>query len=385
VTPTRICVFPNDPLSAYLAKGEVKARYFNPCDFFDEVHVMTSDEEDVDPRSVQEVAGRAGLFIHAVGRISPAALIRIDRYRRRVIDRVRAINPDVIRAYNPLFAGWLAVSCAQRLGKPSVISIHGNYDKDVRRLFWLEGRFLHFAKYSMFAFTTEPYVLQHADKVICAYQFPVDYARRYGARDIRVIYNRVDLGRFLPQVKSRDRAGIEVLTVGRLDPEKNHACLIRALPGADGVRLRIVGDGVQYSTLNSLARRLGVTDRVEFVRQVPHRDIHREYQRADVFAIATRYGGIHIPVLEAMAAGLPIIVPKPRWEDRPEVTADIAEVVANRPEAFRESFIRLRDDPEYRATLGARARARVGALSGSVMEERERQVYEELFADHRSC
>lgn len=381
----KICVFPNDPLSAYLAKGEVKARYFNPCDFFDEVHVITSAEADVDPGAVQEMAGRARLFIHAVGRISPRALLRIDRYRRNVVDRVRAINPDVVRAYNPLFAGWLAVSCARRLGKPSVISIHTNYDKDVRRLFWLEGRLLHFAKYSCFKFTTEPYVLRHADTVICAYQFPVEYARRYGARDIRVIYNRVDLGRFVPHARPRDREGIEVLTVGRLHPERNHACLIRALPGTHGIRLRIVGDGVQHSTLTDLARRLGVTDRVEFVRQVPHREIHREYQRADVFAIATRYGGIHIPVLEAMAAGLPIVVPRPRWEDQPEVTAGIAEVVENRPEAFREAFMRLRDDPDYRATLGTRGRDRIGALGGSIMEERERQVYEELFAGRPSC
>ena len=380
---TRLCVFPNDPLSAYLAKGEVKARYFNPCNLFDEVHVITSADGDVEPAAVQEVAGRAQLFIHAVGGISLSTLFRLTRYRQRVIERVNAINPDVIRAYNPLFAGWLAVSCARRLQKPSVISIHGNFDKDVRRLFWLERRFLHFAKYSAFAWTTEPYVLRHADKVICAYQFPVEYARRYGARDIRVIYNRVDLERFTPQPRSGHRDGLEVLTVGRLDPEKNHACLIRALSGADGVRLRIVGDGVEHARLTKLTRRMNVADRVEFVRQVPHRDIHLEYRRADVFAIATRYGGIHIPVLEAMASGLPIVVPRPRWEERPELTADIAEVVANRPEAFRAAFVRLRDDAAYRGVLGARARAHIGALSGAIMEERERQVYDELVTGPR--
>jgi hypothetical protein len=67
------------------------------------------------------------------------------------------------------------------------------------------------------------------------------------------------------------------------------------------------------------------------------------------------------------------------------MTADVAEVVANRPEAFREAFIRLRDDRGYRSTLGGRARARIAGLSGAVMEARERDVYEELFAERRSC
>ena len=376
----RLCVFPNDPLDAYANKGEIKTRYFNPGNFFDEVHVITLAGRDVEPSAVQEVAGTARLFIHPVGAISLGTLPRLVDYRQRVLRLLETIRPDAIRAYNPLFAGWLAVSCAKALRVPSVVSIHGNYDKDVRRLYWLEGRLLHFLKYSLFAFTTEPYVLRGADQVICAYGFPAEYARRYGAKRVTVIYNRVDLERFAPVPKRGAAGTLEILTVGRLDPEKNHACLIRSLAGTSGLRLRIVGDGKEYAPLNRLARRLKLENRVEFIRSVPHREIHREYQRADAFAIATRYGGIHIPVLEAMAQGLPVVVPKPRWESEPELVAGSSLVVERTPEAFRAGFVRLRDDPVLRLKLSALARARMLPLGGSVMEAQERAVYEKAFS-----
>ena len=377
----RVCVFPNDPLEAYLVKGETKSRYFNPHNMFDEVHVISLADRDVDATAVQEIAGSAQLFVHSTGSLSLKTLLWIQSYRRKLLALMKDIKPDVIRAYNPLFAGWFAVSCARRLGIPSVVSIHGNYDKDVRRLYWLEGRLLHFLKYSAFAFTTEPYVLRHANKVICAYKFPAEYARRYGARDVTTIYNRVDLARFTPRLRSDTRSeSLEILTVGRLDQEKNHACLIRSLAGTAGLRLRIIGDGKEYTRLRQLARRLKLEDRIEFVRAVRHQEIHREYQRADVFAIATRYGGIHIPVLEAMASGLPLVLPKPRWEDEPELASDTAIVVENKPHAFREAFLRLRDDPALRANLGTLAQQRVSPIGGSVMEERERKLYEQVLA-----
>jgi glycosyltransferase involved in cell wall biosynthesis/uncharacterized SAM-binding protein YcdF (DUF218 family) len=376
----RLCVFPNDSLGAYVTKGEIKERYFNPCDLFDAIHVITLADRDVNPAAVQEVAGSARLFIHPTGAISLGTLPRLAAYRERVLRLLETIRPDVIRAYNPLFAGWLAVSCAKALQVPSVVSIHGNYDKDVRRLYWLEGRLLHFLKYSLFAFTMEPYVLRGANKVICAYGFPAEYVRRYGAKDVTVIYNRVDLDRFAPVSKNGGSGVLEILTVGRLDPEKNHGCLIQSLAGTAGLRLRIIGDGKEYAPLNRLVHRLKLEDRVEFIRSVPHREIHRDYQRADVFAIATRYGGIHIPVLEAMAQGLPVVVPKPRWEREPELVSGSALVVENTPAAFRQGFLRLRDDPALRLTLGASARQRIMPFGGSAMEAQERQVYEEVLA-----
>ena len=44
----KLCVFPNDLLKSYLEKGKIKPRYFNPIDLFDEIHVTSLFESDVE-------------------------------------------------------------------------------------------------------------------------------------------------------------------------------------------------------------------------------------------------------------------------------------------------------------------------------------------------
>ena len=73
----KICVFPNDPLIAYLKKGEIKERYFNPKNWFDEVHVISLFGEDISEEKVKPLAGDADLFIHKFGK---ANLLNYKKY-----------------------------------------------------------------------------------------------------------------------------------------------------------------------------------------------------------------------------------------------------------------------------------------------------------------
>ena len=95
----KLCAFPNDPLQAYFNKGEIKERYFNPNNFFDEIHVISFIESDVDVSKVKELAGNADFFIYSVGKIKIT-----DRKKNinRIQKIVKEISPNVIRAYNPL-------------------------------------------------------------------------------------------------------------------------------------------------------------------------------------------------------------------------------------------------------------------------------------------
>ena len=66
----KLCVFPNDPLKSYLEKGEIKERYFNPNNLFDEVHVISPIEKDVNEEQVKSLVGNAKLSIHPIGRLN---------------------------------------------------------------------------------------------------------------------------------------------------------------------------------------------------------------------------------------------------------------------------------------------------------------------------
>lgn len=66
----KICIFPNDPLIAYYNKGEIKDRYYNPENFFDEVHFITLTDQDIEAAKIQKIAGKAKIVIHSVGKIN---------------------------------------------------------------------------------------------------------------------------------------------------------------------------------------------------------------------------------------------------------------------------------------------------------------------------
>ena len=100
---------------------------------------------------------------------------------------------------------------------------------------------------------------------------------------------------------------------------------------------------------------------------------------ADIFAISSFYEGFCIPILEAMAAGLPVVVNNK--EPLPEVLSGTGIVVENTPEAFEEAFKQLISNPQIRKELGERAKTRAMKLDGSIMEQKEADLYEELITE----
>ena len=108
--------------------------------------------------------------------------------------------------------------------------------------------------------------------------------------------------------------GGTVLFVGRIAPNKCHHDLISALAVLSRKRplsrLVLVGDAspVEYlDCLRNLATRLGVEDQVVFAGKVPDKNLLRWYQQADVFACASEHEGFGVPLVEAMANGLPVV------------------------------------------------------------------------------
>jgi glycosyltransferase involved in cell wall biosynthesis len=371
----RLCIFPNDPLDFYYGKGEIKERYFNPENLFDEIHIITLADMDIAEEMVQTMAGNAKLKIHTVGKIN---LSNYYFAKKRILQLVMEIKPNVIRTYNPLIAGWLGAYCAKKLSIPLVVSLHGNYDRDNRYQTRKNGDYSTYLGLILTSWFIEPYVLKNADRVICIYNSIVSYARKYGAKNIELVYNRVDLSRFSTNTAKElvfDKPVI--ISVGRLIREKNQECLIHAIKGLD-VYLLLIGDGPLYGYLQELAKRLGVDKNVVFLRSVPHSEIHKYYTSADIFALPIKYGGFAIPVLEAMASGLPVIIPRREPGEKPEIIDDAVILVENIPEAFRNAFQQLLSDPTLVTGMRRIGLEKVRILDGTTMERKEADIYRSL-------
>ncbi len=161
---------------------------------------------------------------------------------------------------------------------------------------------------------------------------------------------------------------VELLSVGRLDPEKAPEMLLKALallekrtPGR--YRLTIVGDGQLENQLRAEADRFG--DAVRFRGHVPNGpELFELYRASDVFVHVARTEGLPQVLTEAQAAGLPIVA-----TDVGGVRAGLgggAEallVPPNDPEALAAAITRLASDGDLRAVFRKRGFARARALT----------------------
>lgn len=177
---------------------------------------------------------------------------------------------------------------------------------------------------------------------------------------------RVDpCARATPEAELRARLGLAgdpvVLCVAQMRPYKNQEALVRALPltGLPEVRVVLPGAPTPYrARLRDLASELGVADRVHFPGWVEGPDLEGLYGLATCFALASRLEGFGLPVLEAMARGLPVAC-----SDRtalPEVAGDAALLFdPDDTDAIAVALKRLITDSRLREELVARGMARV--------------------------
>ncbi|MFH1045757.1 MAG: glycosyltransferase [Candidatus Omnitrophota bacterium] len=367
----KLCILLTDPMQVYYQKGEIKPRYYNPGDIFDEVHMLSFCNRDIAEEKVRQIAGRAKLKIHSLGRLSFLSGFTL---LGRLTRTVQAIAPDVLRAYDPSLRGALAVYLGKKLQLPVVLSIHANLDEQravERRPFLWIRLFL------------ERYALQGADEVICVSAHVQSYVRRLRTARSVVIYNRISneqFGKIKPHPADKKNR-VVILTVGRVESPKNQECLIRAISGLDA-RLISIGEGKGLKKLMQLVKKMGLDDKVELVPSVPHERIQDYYAQADIFALSSHHEGFCMPVLEAMASGLAIVAS--RIPAISEILAEAGITVENNPEAFREPLSRLIADKQLRQSYGERAKVRALTLDASQMEAKEKQLYELLLAKDKT-
>ena len=152
----------------------------------------------------------------------------------------------------------------------------------------------------------------------------------------------------------------EILAVARLVPQKGLDVLIRAfasLPPSvrDGWSVTLVGDGPERQTLEELASVAGLRDMVRFegFRSDPLVFV----RRASIFALPSRFEGMPNALLEAMAAGLPVVVsdasPGPLEVVRHEDNGLVVEV--ENVQALAAAMRVLAEDAQCRHRLGESA------------------------------
>ncbi len=184
-------------------------------------------------------------------------------------------------------------------------------------------------------------------------------------------------------------AGSIVMNVARLQPHKGHADLLRAVPAilklCPDTIVAIVGKAgsaqqeVYRQELIRLSDELGVADHVRFLGFVPDDDLAALYREATVLAHPSRSEGYGLTLLEAMAAGLPVVATEadgPAAILRHEQTGLLVPI--GRPDALASALLRVLGDPAFRRRLSDAAGAYVRSVNCRTTVERTVNVYRQL-------
>ncbi len=287
---------------------------------------------------------------------------------RRAMRQARSFQPDVVLAFYALPCGLAGAWIRKKLRIPVLLSLIG---RDVPGpaipRFW--GAYV---RWSMRAVDRTLYISEYCRQALGS--------ARGAAAD--VIPFGVDPRRFAPGADAsslRERLGIPpeakvLLALQRLDPWKRVDVLIRAqeiLLKKTDAYLVIGGKGPELGMLRDLARDSGISSRVLFAGYIPDGELPLYYALADLFVFHSTYETFCLSLLQAMAAGKPVV--SVRSTAIPELIRHGENGILVPPgdaAAFARAALELLADGDLRKRFAAESRRRVLAGYGWEMTAR---------------
>lgn len=311
-----------------------------------------------------EAEGAPVTALHRTGRIATL---------RALLSQLRLDRPQILHTHNPLPHQFGAI--ARTLGRASFLvhTKHGRNFPDDPVAVWVNRQ-----------------CSRATDVVVAVSEDAAEVARsieRVPEHKLRVVLNGIETDRFKPVVRAT-RGQPRAICIARLDPVKDIPGLLEAVvrvrPTFPWFRLDIVGEGPDRNRIEQARSRLELDD---VVALRGHRtDVPALLEDADLFLLASISEGVSLTLLEAMAAGLPIVATAVGGNREVVVEGETGFLVPSRdPAALAAAIARLLSSPELRARMGAAARVRVEHLfDARVMASRYEDLYTGLLADgHR--
>ncbi len=200
-----------------------------------------------------------------------------------------------------------------------------------------------------------------------------------------VIYNGINIDHFTSDSANRvsvDSNVFNMVAVGNLVDDKDYSTLIKSCSvlkeKTDKFTLKIAGEGPEEETISESIDHLGLTQNVELLGF--HDDISALLASADGYVISSTHEGFSISLVEAMAAGLPVISTSCGGpEEIIDNNVDGLLVDVGDPQALAEKIWSLMNDRKKRETLAEAGQKKVKKLfSLEIMKEQYTRLYESL-------
>lgn len=226
------------------------------------------------------------------------SLVRDDRSRKKnlwywirgIRRHIKETNPDHVIAFS-MYVNLITLAACAGMGKDILISERNDPSSDGR------SRIDQLLTYLMYP---------HGDKIVFQTRRAKNCFSKAVQRRSRIIYNPVEVS---CQADLGGRDPNKIVTVGRLEKQKNQKLLIYAMRKVilkyPESYLEIYGEGSLRGELEELCRRLKLEEHVRFRGNVSN--VHERIADAQVFVLSSDFEGMSNALMEAMMMGLPCI------------------------------------------------------------------------------
>jgi glycosyltransferase involved in cell wall biosynthesis len=332
----RLAVIPSDPIHEYLKAGYSETwlrNYYNPCQFFDEVYLLSPLEKNA--------ADLLGMKV-------------IHTPQEQLKQQIKDLKINVIRAYGGNWACRMA--CDNKVeGVPVIVSVH-----DRRGLMLYES-------------------IKHADFVFCVSNVVKDLVKTKFKKpdNIRILPNRVDFDMMYPLPESQCKDLNErfpfkhkILFVGRLSQEKNPDTLIKALEFL----------GPDYGAVFIGQGDLKGSSQCAMIGNVPHQELSRYYSWCDCMCTPSRDEGFGMVFIEALACESVVVTSNiaPMNEFIKDGQNGILVDKFENPEHLAKAIQKACTDQELCKRLKASARKSVEVFERNTIDKLEADYYEQI-------
>jgi glycosyltransferase involved in cell wall biosynthesis len=314
---------------------------------------------------------------------------------------------DIIHLHTGKRIGGIARHVAKKRGIPYVISLHGG-KLDVpasEAATWTEPtrRSLEWGKLLGW-WVGSRRVIEDASAIICVgLEESVRTQTRYPRKRVVYLPNGVDVGHF----RTGDRTGFRrkyhipdnayvILTVGRIDPQKNQILPIKILPELQSIEPNvhqlIVGPSTNdeyYDSLVCAIKEKGLENKITLIPGLPNdsKDLVDAFHSADLFLLPSVHEPFGIVILEAWAANLPVLAS--RVGGVPAFVRDGQDGLlfdCSRPESLIRAFEYAMKHPQDMKRMAAEGLAKAQKdFSWDAISDRLINIYLEVLSEGPLC
>ncbi|MGQ4277262.1 glycosyltransferase [Pseudidiomarina sp. E22-M8] len=304
--------------------------------------------------------------------------------------KVKEFKPDIIHSHHPFWIGSLGVYLARRLKVPVVYTYHTRLEHYAHNVI-IPGNLFN----NIIVHVLVRRFANKCDSIIVPTHSTEEYLRMIGVRrSIYVQPTGIEFERFqtvdeqaVASLKEQQQITDEIVfvSVARLSNEKNIDFIIDALAelkqkSAQPFRFLMIGDGPERQRLQDKINSLGLSYEITLVGSVPPEAMANWYQLGDVFLFASQSETQGMVILEAMAAGLPVVAVR---------ASGIDDVVQDNVNGFKtpaqqslwlEKVSLLLENPEKRQQMAEQAIDCAASHSVENFTKEVRYIYAETLA-----